>query len=340
MLVNGKHYRTVWINSPFDGNVYMIDQTKLPSEFEIMTLTDYKQTAECIRNMNIRGAGAIGGAAGFAMAQALHANAELNEAYDFINKTRPTAANLKHALDRVCAAFKKNNSVDDALKEAQNIADEDAEQCRLIGKYGFELIKKIADEKGKKITMATHCNAGWLAFVDNGSALSPAYEAKRNGYDVTVYVDETGPRNQGTLSAWELSQEGIKVNYVDDNNSQHFKERKVDIVIVGSDRAARNGDIANKIGTYQRALVAKANGIPFYVALPLMTFDLNCPNGDAIPIEERSKEEVKSSSVLPNSVNVKNHAFDVTPAELITGLITPKGVIEPTQENILKLFKD
>ncbi len=325
MKVKGKHYRTVWM----EGNaVFLIDQNQLPFKFKIFKSRSYKETCRAIKTMLVRGAGAIGAAAGFAMAQAI-SEGKREAGRREIEATRPTAQNLFYAVKRVYGARS-------AYQEAQAIAQEDLESCKKIGEYGNKLIKKGA-------RILTHCNAGWLAFVDYGSALSPIYAAHRKGKKIFVYVDETRPRGQGArLTAWELKNEKVPHAIISDNAAAHFMSRgEIDLVIVGADRIAKNGDTANKIGTLEKAICAKRYGIPFYVAAPSSTFDLKCKSGKQIPIEERSQEEVlyqtgitksgKMEKVLvvsPGS-GAKNPAFDVTPAELITGFITEKGIFTP-----------
>jgi len=347
MKVNGKHYRTVWIEG---SSVFMIDQTLLPFEFRIFEAKTCHESCFAIRTMITRGAGAIGATAGFAMAQAfIQADAEkddqlIENSRQEIESTRPTARNLFYAVERVYEAGKV--STRKAMEEAQKIADENVKEAKKIGEYGNALIKD-----GYRIQ--THCNAGWLGFVDYGSALSPIYTAKKQGKNVFVFVDETRPRNQGAkLTAWELKNENIPHAIIPDNAGAYFMSKgEVDMMIVGADRVAANGDVANKIGTLEKAIVAKKYGIPFYVAVPLSTIDLNCKNGDQITIEHRDEAEVFFQEGLdttgrkrkiwvcnPGS-NTLNPAFDVTPAELITGLITEKGIIKPNQKSIFKLFE-
>lgn len=336
MLVNNQQYRTVWI----EGNVVkLINQPLLPHKFEIYDCKDYKETAEAIKTMVVRGAGAIGATAGYAMAQAFLAEEDPKKAAEVIKSTRPTAQNLFYAVNKVLKAKDK----EEAIKIAEEIANEDSEACKLIGKNGEALI-----ENNHKIL--THCNAGWLAFVDWGSALSPIYKAKRNGKNVFVFVDETRPRLQGArLTAWELANEDIPHAIIADNSSGYYmKKGEVDMVIVGSDRIAINGDVANKIGTYEKAVLAKENNIPFYVAAPTSTIDFDCESGDKIPIEERDENEVlfvmgekdgkitKVRASNPTS-KAKNPAFDVTPAKYISGIITEKGIVKANKEEISKL---
>ncbi len=337
MKVNNKNYQTVWLK---DASVFMIEQNLLPFEFKIFESKNYLQTCQAIKTMIIRGAGAIGATAGFAMAQASIESANLNkkENFSFLNKalknihsTRPTAQNLFMASDRV---FQKALiSPQEAILEAQKIANEDAMACKKIGEFGNTLIKP-------NYKIATHCNAGWLAFVDYGSALSPVYEANKQGKNIFVWVDETRPRSQGArLTAWELRNENVNHKIIADNATAYLMSvDQIDMVITGADRIAANGDTANKIGTLEKAIAAKYYGIPFYIAAPTSTFDFKMATGKDIKIEERSQDEVlyqtglNSKNILekilvasPNS-EAFNPAFDVTPAELITGFITEKGI--------------
>lgn len=350
-----KYFRTVWLE---EGIVKIINQSKLPHEFEILELKDYKEVVKAVCDMNIRGAGAIGAAAGYAVAQAALGIPFLGyksflvcveRAADLIKDARPTAQNLFYAVDKVLGVIKACTTIVDAkisaVEAAQQIADKDAADSRDIGLHGEPLIKD-----GCRIL--THCNAGWLAFVDYGSALSPIYVADEKGKKVFVYVDETRPRLQGSLTAWELSQEGIEHKVVADNVSGWLMQLgKVDMVIVGADRIAANGDFANKIGTYEKAVLAKENKIPFYVAAPTSTFDINCKNGKKIPIEERDEKEVlyvkgyneKTNSIeevriAPEGSHALNYAFDVTPAKYVTGIITEKGIIKADKKSIEKLL--
>lgn len=345
MKVKGEDFRTIWM----EGNsVFMIEQNLLPFEFQIYESKTYFDTCFAITTMIVRGAGAIGAAAGFAMAQALLEAPKdgfkdfVLQAKEDIEATRPTAQNLFYACHRVFKAGTR--SVEAALKEAQLIADEDANNCRLIGQFGNELIKE-------KTNILTHCNAGWLAFVNYGSALSPIYTANKEGKEVFVYVDETRPRGQGAkLTAWELMNENVPHVIIPDNAGAYLMANKmVDMIIVGADRIARNGDVANKIGTFSKAIVAKELNVPFYVAAPTSTFDLNCPNGGAIEIEKRSEEEVLYQTGIDSNGNLSkflvsnpgssayNYAFDVTPAKYITGIITEKGIIKPLAQSIKRI---
>ncbi len=346
MKIKGQEYRTVWMEG---SSVFMIEQNLLPFEFKIFESHGYKDTCHTIKTMIVRGAGAIGAAAGFAMAQAFLQAKHENDS-DFVIKakheieaTRPTARNLFYATNKVFEAGLI--SPENALLQAQQVADKDAADSRAIGNFGNELIKT-----GFRIQ--THCNAGWLAFVDYGTALSPIYKAHQSGKEIFVWVDETRPRSQGArLTAWELYNENIPHKIVPDNaGAWLMSQGKVDMMIVGADRIAANGDTANKIGTFEKAIVAKNFGVPFYIAAPGSTFDMDCANGNEITIEERSEEEVlfqtgpdKNGKMTrirvtsPGSEAV-NPAFDVTPAEFITGIITEKGIIKADQEAIGKLF--
>ena len=334
MLINGKQYRTVWM----EGSVIkLINQPLLPHKFEIYESKDYKETSEAIKTMVVRGAGAIGATAGFAMAQAFLAGEDVNKAAEVIKGTRPTAQNLFYAVNKVLKAKNK----EEAVRIANEISNEDVNACKKIGEYGESLIED-------NFNVLTHCNAGWLAFVDWGSALSPIYTAKRKGKNVFVYVDETRPRCQGSrLTAFELAEEEIPHAVIADNAAGHFmKQGKINIVITGADRIAANGDTANKIGTYTKAVLAKENNIPFYIAAPTATIDFNCKSGEEIPIEERGEEEVKDMfglndsgmskiSIANRKSPAKNPAFDVTPAKYITGIITEKGIVKAGELNKL-----
>ncbi|PWH18431.1 MAG: S-methyl-5-thioribose-1-phosphate isomerase [Ardenticatenia bacterium] len=352
MIVNGTAYRTVWM----EGNtVYMINQLRLPHAFEIVALPDHRATAVAIRDMWVRGAGAIGAAAGYAMAQvALEAPdgdgflAYVHQGAAIIRATRPTAQDLFYAVDRVLAAIEKAPDISTArqaaVRSAQALADENAAAGEAIGRYGASLLPD-----GCRVL--THCNAGWLAFVDWGSALAPIYAAHRAGKRLFVYADETRPRGQGAqLTAWELANEGIPHTIIADNAAGFFMQRReVDLCIVGSDRIAANGDIANKIGTYEKAVVAHELGIPFYVAAPTSTIDPACPSGEHIPIEERSPDEVLYAEgllddgqmgrvrIAPSGSTARNPAFDVTPARYITAIITERGIFKP--EHILRALE-
>ncbi len=341
MRVNDKNYRTVWMQ---ENTVFLINQNLLPFRFELFESSDWETSCMVIQTMIVRGAGAIGATAGFAMAQAALQAPEadyinyLLEAKTAIEATRPTAQNLFAATARVHA--KALISRDEAVNEAQQIAQEDLDACMTIGKLGNTLIPDQA-------RIETHCNAGWLAFVDHGSALSPIYEAAKQGKKPFVLVDETRPRSQGArLTAWELFNEHIQHRIIADNAGAHYMSHgMVDLMIVGADRIAANGDVANKIGTLEKAIVAKEYGIPFYVAAPSMTIDWLCATGVDIPIEERSEEEVLFQTGINKSGELTtiqvaspeseawNPAFDVTPAHLIHAIITEKGIFKPSELN-------
>lgn len=339
MKVQNKHYETVWMEG---STIFMIDQNALPFEFKIAELHNYHETCNAIKTMIVRGAGAIGVSAAFAMAQAaIEANDSnyteyISKAKQDIEATRPTARNLFAATEQVYKAALQ--SKDKAIASAYEFAAKDKSDSKKIGEFGNTLIKN-------NYRIETHCNAGWLAFTDYGSALSPIYEAQRSGKNLFVYVDETRPRSQGArLTAWELNNENVPNAIIPDNAGAYLmSENKIDMIIVGADRIAANGDVANKIGTLEKAIAARYYNIPFYVAAPLSTFDFNCATGNDIIIEERSPNEVLYQTGLtaegkietinvasPNSKAI-NPAFDVTPADLITAIITEKGIIYDTK---------
>jgi len=351
-----REYYTLWREG---GTVKIIDQRRLPHSFEIAGFGDHRATASAIKDMVCRGAGAVGCAAAYAMAQAaLEAEdkpleeflAYMEGAADTVRGTRPTAVNLFHAVERCLEAGGEGSvkqRVEKVLREADKVAEDDLRASRRMGEIGAELLKD-------GFRVLTHCNAGALAFIDHGTALSPVRVAHGQGKRVFVWVDETRPRCQGSrLTAWEMEQEGIPYAIIVDNAAGHYMRRgEVDVVIVGADRVAANGDVANKIGTYEKAVVAKANQIPFYVAAPEMTFDLRTPTGDDIEIEERSPEEVTrmwgldeggghASVLIPaEGSSARNPAFDVTPSKYLTGFITEKGLIGPPyNEKIVETFR-
>ena len=357
MLVNNENYRSVWMQDSF---VYLINQQLLPHKFEIYKSKNYIETADAIKTMIVRGAPAIGATGAFGIAQAALEftgkdfeifKIHLKKAEYVLKSTRPTANDLFFGIDFVLNKALDNFDVDIAkkyaLKAANEYADWSAEMCRQIGEHGNNLIKNNQN-------ILTHCNAGALACVDFGTALSPIRIAHYNKKNVFVYVDETRPRNQGaSLTAWELSQGKIPHAIIADNAAGFFmKKGKIDMVIVGADRIAMNGDVVNKIGTYEKAVLARENNVPFYVAAPLSTFDLSAENGDGIPIEERSQDEVLYINgidenkkigkfrIAPQESPAKNPAFDVTPAKYITGIITEKGVIKPTREDIGRFVRN
>jgi S-methyl-5-thioribose-1-phosphate isomerase len=339
MRVQNKNYRAVWMEG---RNVVAVNQPLLPHRFELLRLRNHRETARAIKTMTVRGAGTIGATAAYGMAQAYLEGVDIDRAYRTLLETRPTAADLKHALDRVRARAK---SAKEAVAEAEAIADEYVERAKKIAKIGLPLVPS-----GSRVL--THCNAGWLALVDWGSAPAPIYLAHRKGRKVFVWVDETRPRNQGAnLTSWELLQEGVPHKIIADNAGGFYMRRgEVDLCIVGADRIAANGDVANKIGTYQKAVLARENGIPFYVAAPSSTIDLKCRSGDDIPIEERDEDEmhyicgqttdkrIERVRVSPRQASAGNPAFDVTPAKYITGIITDRGIAKPGE--IRKQFRE
>ncbi len=365
MKVQNTHYRTIWPDPDNSKRVCIIDQRHLPHQFVIEKLTTPKQTIEAIKDMHVRGAGLIGATAGFGMylaavtAQSSNIDKQLIQAGEQLNASRPTAKNLSWAVDRVQKAVSRKKESSEKIEEAFHtaclIADEDADFCKKIGEHGVSVIEQISQRKnGAPVNILTHCNAGWLAFVDYGSATAPIYAARDRNIDLHVWVDETRPWNQGAkLTAWELEQEGIANTLITDNAGGHLMQRgDVDLVIVGTDRTTHTGDVANKIGTYLKALAAKDNDIPFYVALPSSTFDWQLDNGADIPIEERSGDEILRVSGLTNNGDVMevlvgtettraaNYSFDVTPARLITGLITERGIVRPEKKAIHGLFPE
>ncbi len=356
MNVAGRHYRTIWLKADDARVVQLIDQRALPHRFVVEDVRTVEEMAVALREMHVRGAGLIGAAAGYGMYLAALAGRDANEAAALLKATRPTAVNLAWAVERVLKATSgAADKVARARAVAEEIADEDAEHCRRIGVHGLELIEQIAARKGgQPVNILTHCNAGWLAFVDYGSATAPIYAAHDRGLPVHVWVDETRPRNQGSkLTAWELGEHGVPHTVIADNTGGHLMQRgAVDLVIVGTDRTTYTGDVANKIGTYLKALAAKDNGVPFYVALPSSSFDWEMRDGLAeIPIEERGAEEVRHADgwadgrhlevrITPETSGAANYGFDVTPRRLISGLITERGVCAANEADVLALFPE
>ncbi|MGV1100570.1 S-methyl-5-thioribose-1-phosphate isomerase [Thiovibrio sp. JS02] len=366
MHVQGKEYRTIWPAEAAREVVRIIDQRQLPHRFVIEELRTVAEVCTAIREMHVRGAGLIGATAGFGMYLAALAAPEntfaefMQEAAEKLVRTRPTASNLAWAVKRQLEALRWDCSIeakrDKAFRVACEIADEDARFCRRIGEHGRALIEAISKKKqGGPVNILTHCNAGWLAFVDYGSATAPIYAAHNAGIPVHVWVDETRPWLQGArLTAWELREEGVPHTLVADNTGGHLMQHGlVDMVIVGTDRTTRRGDVANKIGTYLKALAAKDNNVPFYVALPSSTFDWSIRDGIAeIPIEERGGEEITWVSgltsdndlatvrIAPENTNTANYGFDVTPARLITGLISERGIMAAEEADILRLYPE
>ena len=361
MKINGKPYRTIWVEE--DGwRVGIIDQTRLPHRLETLKLATVDEAARAILTMQVRGAPLIGATAAYGLALAMRADssdANLAAATAHLARQRPTAVNLRWALDEMGRALRPlapAARAAAAYKRAAEIADEDVETCRRIGAAGLPLIQAIAAKKkpGERVNILTHCNAGWIACVDWGTATSPIYQAHDAGIPVHVWVDETRPRNQGaSLTAFELGSHGVPHTIIVDNAGGHYMQHgKVDLVIVGTDRVTANGDVANKIGTYLKALAAHDNGVPFYVALPHTTIDWALADGRTIEIEERSADEVlKMSGRLPDGSVVTvdiaapgspaaNPAFDVTPARLVTGFITERGVAPATRDGLLSLYPE
>ncbi len=360
MKIDGRLTRSIWVED--DGwSVGVIDQTLLPHRFATIRLTTVEDAARAIKTMQVRGAPLIGAAAAYGLCLALKADASdesLDRAYAALIATRPTAVNLKWALDEVTAAVRnrpREQRVAAAYRRAAEICDEDVAINQAIGRHGLKLLEDIAARKkpGERVNVLTHCNAGWLATVDWGTATAPIYLAHDRGLPVHVFVDETRPRNQGALTAWELGQHGVPHTYIADNTGGHLMQRGlVDIAIVGTDRVTARGDVCNKIGTYLKALAAKDNGVPFYVALPSPTIDFAVSDAFAIPIEERGAEEITKVSglgqdgniatvrVAPEGSQAANYAFDVTPARLVTGLITERGVIAASAAALAQAFPE
>ncbi len=361
MKIHGQPYRTIWLAQ--DGwRVCVIDQTRLPFRFETVTLGSVEQAADAIATMIVRGAPLIGATAAYGVALAMRSDpsdAALDAVLALLGATRPTAVNLHWALNRMrvrLVGLKPRVRAQAAYTEAALLCDEDVALCRAIGDHGLPLIREIASRKpaGEPINILTHCNAGWLATVDWGTALAPIYRAHDAGLPVHVWVDETRPRNQGAaLTAYELGAHGVPHSVIVDNAGGHLMQRgQVDMVIVGTDRTTATGDVANKIGTYLKALAAHDNGVPFYVALPSPTIDWSLSDGFSIPIEERAAREVTHLSGLNEDGDVAsfrvvapgspalNPAFDVTPARLVTALITERGVAPATAEGLAALFPD
>jgi methylthioribose-1-phosphate isomerase len=356
--VDGKPYRTIWLGA--DGTtVQAIDQTLLPHRFVIRDLATVEDAERAIRTMIVRGAPLIGAAAAYGMALAMAADpsdANLKRASDVLLASRPTAVNLRWALDdlrALLAPLPAGKRREAAYRRAAEICDEDAEICRRIGENGLAEIQRLKP-RGGRLEALTHCNAGWLATVDWGTALSPIYHAHNAGIPIHVWVDETRPRNQGaSLTAWELAKHGVPHTVIADNAGGHLMQRgKIDFCIVGTDRTTRRGDVCNKIGTYLKALAAHDNGVPFYVGLPYPSIDWTIEDGGSIPIEERHADEVSRLSgrtdageivtidLLPEGSPAANPAFDVTPARLVTALITERGVCAASEAGLLSLYPE
>lgn len=367
MQINGKHYRTIWLKEGAAPTVQVIDQRKLPHAFVIEDLHTAEDFARAIGEMHVRGAPLIGVAAAYGMYSALyHAPDDkrrlgkyIREVAELLQNTRPTAINLSYALNRVLQAIEPAETAEEmvqlALREANAIAEESVQHCWDIGQHGLPLIERISKKKkGDAVNILTHCNAGWLACIDYGTATAPIYAAHDAGIPVHVWVSETRPRNQGAnLTAYELLQHGVPHTVIADSAGGLLMQRKqVDLVLVGSDRTTLRGDVANKIGTYLKALAARDNRVPFYVALPSSSIDWDLNDGvKEIPIEERNPDEVRYVQgwfngkiykvlITPQNSPAANYAFDVTPAPLVAGLITERGICKASKRGILKLFPE
>jgi len=356
MHIDGKAFRTIW----FENNIVkIIDQTKLPHQFTIKDLKSVKDSINAIKTMEVRGAPLIGATAAYGLVLAIiekNDQSFLKKASEDLIQSRPTAINLKWAVDRMMkklSGVNSNEILKIAIDEAKAICEEDVGFCKNIGLNGLKIIEKISKKKKDTVNILTHCNAGWLATIDWGTATSPIYHAHQKGIKVHIWVDETRPRNQGAnLTSYELNEEGIPNTIIADNTGGILMQRgEVDMCIVGTDRTLSTGDVANKIGTYLKALAAHDNKVPFYVALPSSTIDWNLKNFKDIPIEERNSEELshvegldknnKVTKVLiyPKKSKAMNLAFDITPAKYVTGLITEKGICEASTEGLKNLFK-
>jgi methylthioribose-1-phosphate isomerase len=358
MKIKGKEYRTIWFDEK-SKSVKIIDQTKLPHKFIIKDLKDVKDAINAIKTMEVRGAPLIGGTAAYGLVLAVMEKKDIHfikKSSEDLIKSRPTAINLKWAVDRMMKKILSvniNESFKIALDEAKIICDEDIKFCKNIGLNGLKIIEKIYSKKKDTVNILTHCNAGWLATINWGTATSPIYHAHKKGIPVHIWVDETRPRNQGAnLTSYELNEENIPNTIIADNTGGILMQRgEVDMCIVGTDRTLSTGDVCNKIGTYLKALAAYDNKVPFYVALPSSTIDWNIKNFKDIPIEERNSEElsyvegingdgnVQRVMIYPEKSKAMNLAFDITPAKYVTGLITEKGVCEASTDALQKMFK-
>ncbi|MGI0480432.1 S-methyl-5-thioribose-1-phosphate isomerase [Geminocystis sp. CENA526] len=366
MKINGKHYQTIWISQENKQIIQVFDQRFFPHQIEIFDIKTTDDAIFAIKEMVVRGAPLIGVTAAYGLYLACveaqnrsKPEIYIEEVAQKLAQTRPTAVNLVWAINEMLTIIRQGKNVEEkiniALEKADQIKQEDIEICFKIGEYGLSLIKKIAEEKqGKTVNILTHCNAGWLATIDWGTATSPMYQAQQAGIDIHVWVDETRPRNQGAnLTAFELNQQGIPHTLITDNTGGHLMQHgMVDLVIVGTDRTTRKGDVANKIGTYLKALAAYDNNIPFYVALPSSTLDCSIADGiKEISIETRNQNEVKyiqgkvdgeikSVLICPETTPAMNYGFDVTPAKYVTGLITERGICDASEEGIRSLFPE
>ena len=356
MKIAGKEYRTIWYEEKI---VKIIDQTKLPHQFIIKDLNSVKDAINAIKVMEVRGAPLIGGTAAYGIVLAIQESTEkefVNKSAEELIQSRPTAINLKWAVDRMMnklSGINNNQILNIALKEAKEICDEDEKFCENIGINGLKIIEEIYNKKKETVNILTHCNAGWLATINWGTATSPIYHAHKKGIPVHVWVDETRPRNQGAnLTSYELNEEEIPNTIIADNTGGILMQRgEVDMCIVGTDRTLSNGDVCNKIGTYLKALAAYDNNVPFYVTLPSSTIDWDIKEAKDIPIEQRNSEElshvegldenneIKKVLIYPKNSKAMNLAFDVTPAKYVTGLITEKGISEASSMGLKKLFK-
>ena len=356
MRIENKAYRTIWFENNF---VKIIDQTKLPHKFIIKDLKTIKDAINAIKTMEVRGAPLIGATAAYGLVLSIIEKNDLSflkKSSENLIASRPTAINLKWAVDRMMKKLSGVNQKDIlkiALDEAKAIVEEDVSFCKNIGLNGLKIIEEIFNKKKDKVNILTHCNAGWLATIDWGTATSPIYHAHQKGVKVHVWVDETRPRNQGAnLTSYELNEEGISNTVITDNAGGILMQRgQVDMCIVGTDRTLSNGDVCNKIGTYLKALSAKDNNVPFYVALPSSTIDWSIKDHKQIPIEERNSEElshvegvdenneIRKVRIYPQKSKSLNLAFDITPAKLVTGLITEKGICEASEKGLKGLFK-
>jgi len=361
MIINGQYFHTIWADKSQQGVIKVIDQKKLPWELCIKSLKTFDDAFGAIKDMTVRGAPLIGVTAAYGIYLGLLQFGNNESLPEYITRlcltiktARPTAINLAFAIDKVKFALEYADNIDCARKIAfdtsEKLKQEEIDCSSSIGDHGLVLVEEISKKKnGKPVNILTHCNAGWLACIDWGTALAPVYKAHKKGFSVHVWVDETRPRNQGSrLTAFELQQEGVPYTVITDNTGGHLMQNGlVDLVIVGSDRTSRTGDVCNKIGTYLKALAAKDNNIPFYVALPSSSFDLDISDGIIeIPIEERDGNEVKfiegkkgNVQVVPDESPVANYGFDVTPARLVTSLITEKGICGANKKEILEMFK-
>ena len=364
MQIHGKHYHTIWLKKDDAQIVQVIDQRKLPFQVEVMDLKNSEDAFFAVKEMVVRGAPLIGVTAAYGMYLALleysSGNMEeyITKKANYLKSSRPTAVNLSFAVDKMTEFILMENQNDElihkTLEKAHSLKENEIEYCEKIGKHGLEIIEEIYRKKKGKVNILTHCNAGWLACIDWGTATAPIYKAHQKGIPVHVWVDETRPRNQGArLTAFELGEEGVDHTVIPDNTGGHLMQHgKVDVVIVGSDRTTASGDVANKIGTYQKALAAKDNEVPFYSALPSSTIDWKINKGlKEIPIEERHSNEVAeiegwndnkiiSVRLVPEKSAVANYGFDVTPSRLVTGLITERGVCKASKNDIINLFPE